>query len=142
MSGAGPATELIDRRFARDQITTLRRDVTLAARSAGLSGDRLNGFVLAIHELVTNAVRHGGGHGHLILRREAHLLSCDVTDHGPGLADSTPGLPGADSPGGRGLWLADQLSDALRLAVRADGLTASVLAYVDTTAAEPAPGDS
>ncbi|MFI7513483.1 hypothetical protein ACIBVK_08320 [Micromonospora echinofusca] len=41
-------------------MTALRHAVAAAARSAGLVGHGLEDFVLAVHELATNVVRHGG----------------------------------------------------------------------------------
>jgi anti-sigma regulatory factor (Ser/Thr protein kinase) len=55
---------LISEAFDRSRITSLRHSVTAAAGAAGLTGDRLEDFVVAVNELLTNAVRHGGGTGH------------------------------------------------------------------------------
>ncbi|MFI7283436.1 ATP-binding protein [Micromonospora chersina] len=85
-------------------------------------------FVLAVHELVTNVVRHGGGSGRLRLLRDVVSLSCQVIDHGPG-ADYAPiALPRPGIPGHRGLWLAQQLTDSLVIDSGPDGTTATVTA--------------
>lgn len=129
-TGAGhtrrEASTLLSRQFTAATITELRHAVAARVRAAGLSGEPAEDFVLAIHELTTNAVRHGGGAGHLHLRRQGDELRCDVVDHGLGAGPPPIRRAGGDEAGGRGLWLADQLADSLRLDRRADGLTATV----------------
>jgi anti-sigma regulatory factor (Ser/Thr protein kinase) len=116
--------------FDQATATQLRHAVAGAAARAGLSGDQLNDFVLAAYELVTNAVRHGGGGGRLELRQHDNLLTCEVTDHGTGVEELPVRLPAADTPGGRGLWLAQQLGGNLTVTSRPDGLTASITVCV------------
>ncbi|NES31630.1 ATP-binding protein [Micromonospora terminaliae] len=120
------ASSLLSRDFTAVTTTELRHAVAAVVAAAGLTGVRAEGFVLAVHELATNAVRHGGGTGHLHLRRQDDLLICAVVDHGPGV-DAPPirQVPG-DVAGGRGLWLADHLADSLHLHRRPDGMTATV----------------
>jgi anti-sigma regulatory factor (Ser/Thr protein kinase) len=90
-------------------------------------------------QLVTNAVRHGGGAGRLELRLHADVLTCEIVDHG----GNTDGLPVRLSPtnqtGGRGLWLAHHLTGALMLTRRPDGVTASVSVCITETAAPANP---
>lgn len=100
--------------FAQGRITALRREVSEHAAGEGLAGKRLEDFVLAVNEITTNAVLHGGGSGRLRLWRHDDRLWCEVTDEGPGLP---PGWVGASStpsghePRGRGLWLTRLLCD-------------------------------
>ena len=63
--------------------------------------------VLAAHEALTNAHRHGGGADRLLVWREESSVFVDVVDHGRGF-DPLPYLarvPARESEGGRGLWL-------------------------------------
>lgn len=53
--------------FGPAEVTELRHMLTSFAAGSGLSGQRLEDFVLAVNELITNAVRHGGGRGWLRL---------------------------------------------------------------------------
>lgn len=129
-TGAGYArhesSSLLSRPFTAATITELRHAVAARVEAAGLTGEPAEDFVLAVHELATNAVRHGGGEGHLHLRRQGDELRCDVVDHGPGTDAPSVQRAGGTEAGGRGLWLADQLADSLVLRRRADGLTATV----------------
>lgn len=52
---------LLSEEITAARVTALRHTVAAAARSAGLLGHGLEDFVLAVHELVTRVVRHGGG---------------------------------------------------------------------------------
>jgi anti-sigma regulatory factor (Ser/Thr protein kinase) len=93
--------------FARDDLRTLRLDVTRFAQDNGLTDPALYRFVLAVHEIATNAVRHGGGHGRLELRRTRDQLRCRISDRGPGMPPTRRHTrPALDAPSGRGLWLA------------------------------------
>jgi serine/threonine-protein kinase RsbW len=95
-----------------------------------LTAERLDDFVVAVNELLTNAVRHGGGTGRLLLRHVDDRVECEVSDHGPGLShpllDGTPARPPADQPGGWGLWLAEELTDDFAITSGAGGTTVRV----------------
>ncbi len=102
--------------FDHTRVTDVRHIVTSRVEGVGLHGQRRDDFVLAVNELITNAVRHGGGRGWLRLWREGMTLFCVVADHGPGidaerLADGQ--RPAPDTAGGWGLWLARELSDEM-----------------------------
>jgi anti-sigma regulatory factor (Ser/Thr protein kinase) len=100
--------------FARGRITALRRAVSEHAAREGLSGGVLEDFVLAVNEITTNAVLHGGGHGTLRLLRDVDVVWCEVVDEGPGLPPGWMGaarLPTGHQQGGRGLWLTSLLCD-------------------------------
>ncbi|GGR85639.1 hypothetical protein GCM10010169_32400 [Micromonospora fulviviridis] len=107
---------LIAEAFDQAQVTELRHSVTSCAHAAGLAGQQLDDFVLAVNELITNAVRHGGGQGRLRLWRRAGELVCEVADHGHGISAQRLGdraRPAPDTAGGWGLWLARELSDTM-----------------------------
>jgi serine/threonine-protein kinase RsbW len=105
-------------------VTELRHAVAARAAGAGLAGERLDDFVAAVNELLTNAVRHGGGTGHVQLWREPAAVVCVVTDRGAGMpAGWTPpiGRPAPAEPGGWGLWLVGELTDAIEFETGAAG---------------------
>jgi anti-sigma regulatory factor (Ser/Thr protein kinase) len=119
-----PTLVAVDFRCA--DLGPVRRLVTVAAAEAGLVGRRLQGFVLAVNEITTNAVLHGGGLGRLRLWRAGHHLVCEICDWGPGL----PGgrlpanvAPPAAAIGGRGLWLTRSLCDVFTLRTGRRGTT-------------------
>jgi len=116
---------LLDRRFGRDEITLVRHEVT-ARLGTGPLGDRLPGFVLAINEVITNAVLHAGGQGRIVLWTTSAAVWCTVTDSGPGIPEQfrrPPSVPGAFEVGGRGIWLAHQLCDKVTMATGPIGTT-------------------
>ena len=124
--------------FDRSSITALRHAVASCAARAGLGAARLEDFVVAVNELLTNAVRHGGGAGRLTLRHTDGRVVCEVSDDGPGL--SRPYVvasvrPSADEPGGWGLWLAEELTDDFELTTGTRGTTVRV--SVRTSLREP-----
>jgi anti-sigma regulatory factor (Ser/Thr protein kinase) len=124
--GVASGLHLIDRLFGRDEITVVRHEVTGRLSTAGLSGDRLHGFVLAVNEVITNVVLHAGGHGRLTLWLTGGSAWCTVTDSGPGIPAhylSSPEVPGAFEVGGRGIWLAYQLCDEVTMATGPIGTT-------------------
>ena len=128
---------LITESFDHSRVTGLRHDVASCAGKAGLRGQRLDDFVLAVNELLTNAIRHGGGQGRISLWHEGCNVVCEVSDTGSGL--STDRLdnqrrPRLDTPGGWGLWLAGQLTDAMHIDTGADGTSVRI-----SSAAEPSP---
>ncbi|MEV0000756.1 ATP-binding protein [Micromonospora sp. NPDC050980] len=109
---------LIAEAFDQAQVTELRHSVTSCAHAVGLAGQRLDDFVLAVNELITNAVRHGGGQGRLRLWRRGGDVVCEVADHGPGISARRlrdRGRPAPETAGGWGLWLARELSDTMEV---------------------------
>lgn len=122
---------LLSEIFDRSRITQLRHIVASAAGAAGLTGDRLDDFVVAVNELLTNAVRHGGGAGRVELWRSDGAVTCEVSDSGAGLDDSDrPARPAPDVPGGRGLWLAGELTDELEIKTGDQGTTVRIVSRV------------
>jgi anti-sigma regulatory factor (Ser/Thr protein kinase) len=99
--------------FGPGDLPTVRAGV-IAYLGSLVVEDRLEDVVLVVHELAANVVRHGGGIGHLQLWWDSDRIVCRVSDSGPGLnaaAASAPEPPSHRMPGGRGLFIARQLSD-------------------------------
>src|SRR5258705_6214512 len=109
-------TVALDQTFDADTLFQLRSAVAAHGADLGLAEPGLGDLVLVAHELASNAVRHGHADaddpGRLRLWREGardgtgDAITCEVSDHGPGLSDPanagrTPAPPGAS--GGRGL---------------------------------------
>lgn len=96
-----------------------------AVRAAAVGGwsARSDQLTLAVHELVTNALR-AAGTAELSWWTSGGTLVWEVADTGPGLRDATAGYvppPVDDIHGGRGLWLARSLADDATIAGSARG---------------------
>src|SRR3954454_14759323 len=131
--GCITAEVLLTESFDHSSITVLRHAVASRAREAGLAGDRLDDFVVAVNELLTNAVRHGGGLGRVALWRQDDDVVCEVSDSGTGLPVPRPSphvRPATDQPGGWGLWLAEELTDTFQLITGNGGTTVQVSSHV------------
>jgi serine/threonine-protein kinase RsbW len=134
------ASPLLAERFDRHRVTGLRHALASCVERAGLAGQRLDDFVLAVNELITNAVRHGGGVGELTLWRTSDMVLCEVSDGGGGIgrervANHNRPLP--DTAGGWGLWLAEQLSDTMQVRTGPSGTTVRVGAMLRPRGAVP-----
>lgn len=94
------------------------------ADALGLPPDRRDDVALAVSELTTNSVIHGGGTGTLRVWAEAGHVVCEVRDRGrltDPLAGRRPAAPG--QIGGRGLLLVNYLADLVRVHTADDGTT-------------------
>ncbi|MFH8489697.1 ATP-binding protein [Streptomyces longisporoflavus] len=126
---------LLEHPFTMSDLARLRLLVTRRAEDAGLCEPRLSDFVLAVHEVASNAVVHGGGKGRLHLALADAGLRCAITDSGPGLSCPEPcesaSLPDTDeAEDGRGLWLAQALADRCEVTVRENGTTVTLVAFL------------
>jgi anti-sigma regulatory factor (Ser/Thr protein kinase) len=105
------------RRLAFDtNLGEVRRFVARHAPQLGLSPARLEELVLAVNEVATNAIRHGGGRGELRMWRSGQRVLCQVDDPGQ-LGDGFFGYVPAEpaSAGGHGLWITRQLCDLVEI---------------------------
>jgi anti-sigma regulatory factor (Ser/Thr protein kinase) len=108
--------DLFSQDFDGESIVSVRHAVERHSARAGLAEPALYRFVVAVNEVVTNAVRHGGGSGRLRLWLEGRRLHCRVDDRGPGIPFArhfAGARPAPDTIGGWGLWLAHQGCEAL-----------------------------
>jgi anti-sigma regulatory factor (Ser/Thr protein kinase) len=112
----------------------VRHFVAHRAHAGGVSGERMEGFVLAIDEVVTNSLRHGGGAGAMRIWSEDHSVVCDVSDAGV-IAEPLVGRirPALDRSDGRGLWIANHFCDLVQIRSSAAGTTVRC----HTSAGEP-----
>jgi serine/threonine-protein kinase RsbW len=121
---AGEAVALLSRQFDRGSLGQLRGELTDCGAGNGLADLALSNFVLAVNEIATNAVRHGGGAGCLELWRARDELICQISDTGRGIPASR--LNGFHRPqpghiGGWGLWLARHLCHSVEIDTGKEG---------------------
>lgn len=108
--------------FGLDTIARVREHVTEVARQAGLTAERTEDLVLAVHEIATNSVLHGGGRGTVRTWRDVHALVCEVADRGRiDLPLVGRERPSPERNGGRGVWMANQLCDLVQIRTFDDG---------------------
>jgi len=111
----------------------LRRTVSERAAGEGLTGPDLEDFVVAVNEIITNAVLHGGGGGRLRMWWQHGRLWCEVTDEGPGMPrgwSSAAPPPSGFEAGGRGLWLTRLLCDQLTIVSGPGGTSVTFAAAI------------
>jgi anti-sigma regulatory factor (Ser/Thr protein kinase) len=108
--------------FTLDDLSAVRSMVQAWAHAAGVDAVRAGDLVLAVNELATNSIRHGGGHGVVRAWREPDRFVCEVRDSGQ-IDDPLAGrsLPDDSRRCGRGLWLVNQLCDLVQLRSLSDG---------------------
>lgn len=111
-----PTTPADVLRFAHDGLARVRRFVTDASARRGLHPARLPDLLVAVNELATNSVCHGGGAGTVRVWQEGDAVVCEITDAGF-IADRLIGRRRPDTyrEGGRGLWIVNQLCDLVEL---------------------------
>ena len=108
----GPADVAAARRFVRDH-----------AAPAGVDVEAVDDLVLAVTEVLTNALAHGEPARRLHLYDGGATWICHVHDSGPGPSDPFAGFapPTVPSEYGYGLWLARQLCAAVDVGVDGTG---------------------
>lgn len=115
----GPPRTALVRELAIDisTLASLRHFVTDWASAQELEREAVEELVLAVNELASNSIRHGGGRGTLrVWRDDAHDLVCEVQDAGH-IEDPLVGRrrPAPNASSGRGLWLVDHLCDTVQI---------------------------
>lgn len=108
--------------FDNETIRSVRRVVSVAAQAAGVAPSRVTDLALSAHELATNSVRYGGGTGTVRSWTEGDTFVVEVRDAGY-IDDPLVGrvAPASKQPGGRGVWLCNQLCDLVQIDSTADG---------------------
>jgi anti-sigma regulatory factor (Ser/Thr protein kinase) len=111
-----PNCEVREVPFGGEHLGVVRRILTTWAGEERLAAEPTEELVLAVNELATNSVRHGGGRGRLLLWRETDMLVCEIQDSGQiddPLIGRSPPAPNQHT--GRGLWLVHQLCDLVQI---------------------------
>jgi anti-sigma regulatory factor (Ser/Thr protein kinase) len=94
----------------------VRRFVARLAAESGLGPARKADLVLAVNELATNTLRHGGGSGVLRAWIQDDAVICEVRDSGR-IEEPLAGRerPGSGRESGFGLWLVNQVCDLVQI---------------------------
>ena len=108
--------------FDQDSLGAMRAFVSELALDAGIDSTRRDDLLLAVNELATNSVRHGGGRGVLRAWPDSRALVCEVSDAGHIEAPLTGRVrPPAGGLNGYGLWMVNQVCDLVQVRVRDTG---------------------
>jgi anti-sigma regulatory factor (Ser/Thr protein kinase) len=108
--------------FQAGDLVAVRGLVYRRATGARLDATKAANLVLAVNEVATNSLLHGGGKGTLRVWDDSSALTCEVRDSGTfnsPLVDRERPAAGASGP--RGLWLANQLCDLVQIRTFATG---------------------
>ena len=102
--------------YAFPDLPRIRLAVGERGRAAGLGPDATADMVLAVNELVTNSVIHGGGVGRLRVWLEGGHFVVEVRDHGR-ITDPLIGRrkPTSEGNGGAGVWMVNRLCDLVQI---------------------------
>ncbi|MEU3520916.1 anti-sigma factor RsbA family regulatory protein [Streptomyces sp. NPDC006654] len=119
-----PAPDAAVFSYNSEDLPEVRQFALVQAMRLGMAGERLMDVELAVAELTTNSVVHGGGRGTLAIWAEQGQLACEVRDAGR-LTDPLAGRrpPEHGQLGGRGLMLVHYVADLVRVHTSDDGTT-------------------
>ena len=109
--------------FGLGDLARVREEALEAVEGSGVAEETARSFVCSINEGMTNAILHGGGSGELTISRDDGVrLVAAIHDDGVAQPFAVPpSPPPPDEVGGRGLWIADQLSDRLTVRTGPEG---------------------
>lgn len=102
--------------FSTGALHDVRAFVEKTARALGLGDRQVDDLVLAVNEMATNSVRHGGGDGRVGVWIDEGWLVCEVADAGV-ISEPLLGrrVPSVEGESGRGHWMANQLCDLVQV---------------------------
>ena len=108
-------------------LRTLRWLTAECGHRIGFPPDRLDDLLMAVTELASNSIEHGGGTGTMHLWTDGPELVCQVSNRGhitDPLVGRTPREPHRTS--GRGLLMVNHVADLVRLHTGPDGTTIEI----------------
>jgi anti-sigma regulatory factor (Ser/Thr protein kinase) len=114
-----PADLIYQETYTITELAEVRHGAGARAAALGLPADRVGDFMVAVSEVASNSIRHGGGRGNLRMWLADGSLICELSDDGF-IRDPLAGKvrPSGEQIGGRGLWFAHQLCDLVQIRSR------------------------
>jgi anti-sigma regulatory factor (Ser/Thr protein kinase) len=113
--------------FQVGDLRRVRAFVATRAEQAGLDHEAADAMILAVNEVATNSLSHGGGRGELRAWTDVRSLVFEVSDQGHITSPLVGRLrPAPEASDGAGLWLANQLCDLVQIYSSARGTTVRV----------------
>lgn len=134
----------VDYRFGGGDLQRIRNYVTDEATACLADRLQIQDLVLAVNELATNSIRHGGGQGRLRSWRAQDSLVCEISDAGY-LDQPLAGMcrPATTGDGGAGMWLVHQVCDLVQVrSSEQDGTIVRLTMNRDRRAAVEGTGDA
>lgn len=118
-----PAPDAMSYRYTTD-LAAVRAVVYRYARQAGLPESRAIDLVLAVSEVAANTVRHAKSAGSLKIWYDTKRIICQIQDEGT-ITDPLAGRrrPSLKAMGGHGLWIVNQVCDAVEMRSDETGTT-------------------
>lgn len=128
-----PTDRAVSRPFASGSLPGLREFMSEHLAKVGVPGEQTLRFVLAVNEVATNIIRHGGGRGSLWLWTEPDgpdeagtgrpvEVVCDLTDPARRLDDRFLGyIPPRPYENGAGMWAVRRLCHIVEIRSGASG---------------------
>ncbi|MFJ5811134.1 anti-sigma factor RsbA family regulatory protein [Streptomyces sp. NPDC093093] len=112
----GPCDPYQELSYTHGDLAAIRSKVSQCASDAGVPDDQLPKLAVAVTEIATNSIRHGGGRGTLRTWVQDSTFLSEFRDAGY-ISDVMAGRtrPDVHQVGGRGLWLAHQLCDLVEI---------------------------
>lgn len=122
-----PPADAAELNFGLDELASVRALASARATMAGMTPDQVSDVVLAVNELATNTIRHGGGGGRLRVWSTPASVICQIDDSGH-ISDPLAGrrVPVPETAGGVGLWTVNQLCDLVEVRTSAAGTTVRI----------------
>jgi anti-sigma regulatory factor (Ser/Thr protein kinase) len=113
--------------FQTGDLRRVRVFVATRAEQAGLDQQAAGAMVLAVNEIATNSLSHGGGRGEVRAWTHGRSLVFEVSDQGHITSPLVGRLrPAPEAGDGAGLWLANQLCDLVQIYSSARGTAVRV----------------
>jgi anti-sigma regulatory factor (Ser/Thr protein kinase) len=111
-----PPEQPLELPFGQGDLPALRRTIRELGTGYGMTPLPVNDLIVAVNEVATNSLRHGGGEGLLRVWEDDGMLVTEVRDSGrieaPLIGRERPT---GHSQGGYGLWMVNQICDLVQV---------------------------